>query len=76
MRVLSAYAVPNTRSECVFAANGIVTNRFKLCAMTAKASRQLSPNHRRQAENINEALRNIASSMDVTVASTEIDVSG
>jgi hypothetical protein len=49
-----------TRSQIVFAANGIITNRFTLCSMAAKASRRLSPNNKRQSENINEALRNIA----------------
>jgi hypothetical protein len=49
-----------TRSQFVFAANDIVTNRFRLCALAAKTSRRLSQNLKRQPENINEALRMIA----------------
>jgi hypothetical protein len=53
-------ASPATRSQFVFEANDIVTNRFQLCALTAKTSRRLSQNLKRQPENINEALRMIA----------------
>jgi hypothetical protein len=53
-------ASPATRSNFVFAANDIVTNRFQLCALTAKTSRRLAQNLKRQPENINQALRMIA----------------
>ena len=49
-----------TRSRFVFEANDIVTNRFQLCALAAKTSRRLSRNLKGQPENINEALRMIA----------------
>jgi hypothetical protein len=54
-----------TRSQIVFAANDVIPNRFILCSMTSKASRRFATNHKRQSENINRALRNIATQLDV-----------
>lgn len=57
-------AQSHTRSQIVFAANDRITNRFALCALTSKASRRFSPNQKRQSENINQALKNIANEVD------------
>ena len=61
-----------SRSQIVFAANGIIPNRFTLCSLAAKASRRLSPNNRRQSENINEALRSIAEGIELQPAAEVI----
>jgi hypothetical protein len=53
-----------TRSQFVFAANGIVTNRFRLCALAAKTSRRLAQNLQGQPANINQALRMIADGLE------------
>jgi hypothetical protein len=56
----SGSASAATRSQYVFAASDIVSNRFQLCALAAKTSRRLARNLKGQPENINQALQMIA----------------
>ena len=55
------------RSEAIFRAQEIISNRYNLCQTVAKATRQLHISSRNPQDTINTAFAKIASGLDSRV---------